>query len=146
MLNELMTTAGENLQGVAWTIYPRPQLRRESYLNLNGAWDFAVNYENMGQIRVPFCPESKLSCIGKHFDEGSLLCYSRNFHLPEDFRNGRVILHIGAADQRADVYVNGKRAGSHEGGYEAFSLDITDLLQDENKLQICCFDDLTDQT
>ena len=146
MLNELMTTAGENLRGVAWTKYPRPQMRRESYLNLNGEWDFAVNYENLGQIRVPFCPESKLSCIGRHFDEGSLLCYSRNFRLPEGFKKGRMILHIGAADQRADVYVNGKRAGSHEGGYEAFSFDITDLLQDENKLQICCFDDLTDQT
>ena len=139
--------------------YPRPQFERSEWINLNGEWSYELDLADTGfqrklflsegfngKIIVPFCPESKLSCIGKHFDEGSLLCYSRNFRLPEDFRNGRVILHIGAADQRADVYVNGKRAGSHEGGYEAFSLDITDLLQDENKLQICCFDDLTDQT
>ena len=142
MLHELMTTAGENLKGTPWTVYPRPQLKRESYLNLNGAWDFSVNYENLGQIRVPFCPESKLSCIGKHFDEGSLLCYSRSFRLPEGFRKDRVILHIGAADQRADVFLNGKPVGSHTGGYEAFSYDITRYLQEENKLQICCFDDL----
>ena len=146
MLHNLMTAAGEALKGTPWTVYPRPQMKRASYLNLNGAWDFSVNYEKMGQIRVPFCPESKLSCIGKHFDEGSLLCYTRSFRLEEGFNKGRVILHIGAADQRADVYLNGKPVGIHEGGYEAFSFDITDLLQEENHLQICCFDDLTDQS
>ena len=146
MLHELMTSAGEALKGTPWTVYPRPQLKRESYMNLNGAWDFSVNYEKLGQIRVPFCPESKLSCIGKHFDEGSVLCYSRSFRLEEGFNRGRVILHIGAADQRADVYLNGKPVGIHEGGYEAFSFDITHLLQAENTLQICCFDDLTDQS
>ena len=146
MLHNLMTAAGEALKGTPWTVYPRPQMKRASYLNLNGAWDFSVNYEKMGQIRVPFCPESKLSCIGKHFDEGSLLCYTRSFRLEEGFNKGRVILHIGAADQRPDVYLNGKPVGIHEGGYEAFSFDITDLLQEENHLQICCFDDLTDQS
>ena len=146
MLHDLMTPAGEALKGTPWTVYPRPQLKRDSYMNLNGAWDFSVNYEKMGQIRVPFCPESRLSCIGKHFDEGSVLCYNRSFRLEEGFNRGRVILHIGAADQRADVYLNGKPVGIHEGGYEAFSFDITHLLQEENTLQICCFDDLTDQT
>ena len=66
MLNDLMTVAGENLQGTPWQVYPRPQMKRESYLNLNGDWDFAVNYENQGQIRVPFCPESRLSGLGVH--------------------------------------------------------------------------------
>ena len=146
MLNDLMTVAGETLKGTPWTVYPRPQMKRESYMNLNGAWDFSVNYEKMGQIRVPFCPESKLSCIGKHFDEGSLLCYNRSFRLEAGFNKGRVILHIGAADQRADVFLNGKPVGIHKGGYEAFSFDITSLLQEENNLQICCFDDLTDQS
>ncbi len=146
MLHDLMTTVGENLKGTPWTVYPRPQMKRESYLNLNGAWDFSADYESMGQIRVPFCPESKLSCIGKHFEEGSLLCYKRAFRLEEGFHKGRVILHIGAADQRADVFLNGKPVGTHKGGYEAFSFDITRFLQEENTLQICCFDDLTDQT
>ena len=146
MLMDLMTTAGENLTGTPWTVYPRPQVKRDSYLNLNGAWDFSVDYEKLGQIRVPFCPESKLSGIGKHFDEGSLLCYNRTFTLPDGFNKGRVILHIGAADQRADVFLNGKAVGWHKGGYEAFSFDITPYLQQENILQICCFDDLTDQS
>ena len=143
---DLMTTAGENLTGTPWTVYPRPQMRRDSYINLNGSWGFSVDYEKMGQIRVPFCPECKLSGIGKHFDEGSLLCYNRSFTLPEGFNKGRVLLHIGAADQRADVFLNNKPVGWHKGGYEAFTLDITDQLQQENMLQICCFDDLTDQS
>ena len=146
MLCDLYTPAGENFRGTPWTVYPRPQMKRESYLNLNGAWDFSVDYEKQGQIRVPFCPESKLSGIGKHYDEGALLCYNRSFVLPESFNKGRVILHIGAADQRADVFINGKPVGSHLGGYEAFSIDITPWLKEENNLQICCFDDLTDQS
>ena len=143
---ELMTTAGENLTGTPWTVYPRPQMKRSSYLNLNSCWDFSVNYEKMGQIRVPFCPESRLSGIGTHYEEESMLCYNRSFTLPEGFNRGRVLLHIGAADQRADVFVNGKPVGTHKGGYVAFSFDITDVLQQENIINICCFDDLTDQS
>ena len=143
---DLMTTAGENLRGTPWTVYPRPQMKRDSYINLNGAWDFSVNFENQGQIRVPFCPESRLSGLGIHYEEESLLCYNRRFTLPEGFNKGRVLLHIGGADQRADVFLNGKPVGSHKGGYEAFTLDITDRLQAENSLQICCFDNLEDQS
>ena len=143
---ELMTKAGENLTGTPWNCYPRPQMKRENWLNLNGAWDFAVDYENMGKILVPFCPESKLSKIGTHYDEGSALSYTRTFTLPEGFNRGRVILHVGAADQRADVFLNGKPVGYHKGGYEAFSMDVTEHLQAENRLQIICFDDLTDQS
>ena len=146
MLNELTTTAGETLRGMPWQVHPHPQMKREDWLNLNGAWDFSVDYEKKGSIRVPFCPESKPSGIGAHFDEGSILCYTRNFRLPEGWDKGRVILHIGAADQRADVFVNGKPAGTHKGGYEAFSFDITGFLKEENTLQVCCFDDLQDQS
>ena len=145
MLNELTTTAGEALRGTPWTVHPHPQMKRENWLNLNGAWDFSVDYEKKGSIRVPFCPESKLSGIGAHFDEGSLLCYNRAFHLPEGWEKGRVLLHIGAADQRADVFLNNKPVGAHKGGYEAFTIDLTEYLAQENRLQICCFDDLTDQ-
>ena len=146
MLVDLMTKAGENLTGTPWTVYPRPQMKRGSYLNLNGEWDFSVDYENQGKIRVPFCPESRLSGIGKHYEEGSLLCYSRSFRLPEGFNRGRVLLHIGAADQRTDIFLNGKPMGTHKGGYDAFCVDITEQLQEENRLQICCFDDLTDHS
>ena len=146
MLNELTTTAGEMLCGTPWQVHPRPQMKRENWLNLNGAWDFTVNYDNQGQIRVPFCPESRLSGHGKHYEEESLLCYTRRFTLPEGFDRGRVILHIGAADQRTSVFLNGKPMGEHKGGYEAFAFDITPFLQKENHLQICCFDDLEDQS
>ena len=128
---QLTTAQGEALlqsNETPWTVYPRPQMRRNSYVNLNGAWDLHVNYENQGKIRVPFCPESRLSAIGQHYEEGSLLSYSREFILPEGFNRGRVILHIGAADQRAEVFLNNKPVGSHKGGYEAFSFDITALL------------------
>ena len=146
MLNKLMTAAGETLRGTPWQVYPRPQMKRENWMNLNGAWDFTVNYENQGRIRVPFCPESVLSGLGKHYEEESLLCYTRRFTLPDGFNRGKVILHIGAADQRTSVFLNGKPVGEHKDGYDAFSFDITAHLKEENQLQICCFDDLEDQS
>ena len=147
MLQELYTARGENLRGTPWTVYPRPQMKRDSYLNLNGEWEFSVkNPEFTGKtILVPFCPESLLSGIHEHFEEGVPLWYRRSFALPEGFHRGRVLLHIGAADQIADVSVNGRKVGHHEGGYEAFCLDITDALEEENVLMICCEDDLRNQ-
>lgn len=150
MLQELYTARGENLQGTPWQVYPRPQMKRDSYINLNGKWDFAVSEEKPEtydrSILVPFCPESMLSGVKEHFPEDSGLWYRRSVTLPEDFCRGRVLLHIGAADQIADVFVNGNFAGHHEGGYEAFCFDITPWLQAENELVICCRDDLNDQT
>ena len=149
MLQDLTTIHGETLAGTPWDTYPRPQMRRESYLNLNGDWAFSAGTPDFtGEtIRVPFCPESRLSGIQKHFPEGTPLWYRRWFSLPEDFCRGRVLLHVGAADQTADVYVNGTHTTRHEGGYEAFSVDITDQLRDgENELSICCQDDLNDQS
>ena len=147
---DLMTTAGENLTGQPWQVYPRPQMRRNSFLNLNGQWDFSVQSycsaeEYEGKILVPFCPECSLSGVKKHFAEGSVLRYRRAFSLPEGFGTGRVLLHIGAADQKADIFVNGKKLCHHEGGYEAFSVDITDALEEENELTICVTDSLHDQ-
>ena len=126
MLQSLMTPQGETLQGTPWSVYPRPQMKRNSYLNLNGQWDFAVGDPDFqGQtIQVPFCPESKLSGIGRHFAESTALWYRRKVVLPGDFNRGRVLLHIGAADQIADVYVNGRQVGHHEGGYGCLWFDI----------------------
>ena len=148
MLIDLTTPRGENLSGTPWTVYPRPQMKRDSYINLNGEWDFAVKDPEFHDvtIRVPFCPESALSGVKEHFAEGIPLWYRRKVTLPEGFNRGRVLLHIGAADQKADVYVNGKHLRRHEGGYEAFTVDITDALQPENEISIRCMDDLTDQT
>ena len=148
---DLMTTQGENLTGTPWQVYPRPQMRRESFLSLNGQWLLSVQsycsaLEYEGEILVPFCPESQLSGVKHHFSEKNALKYRRGFSVPARFNRGRVLLHIGAADQIADVYVNGSLVCRHEGGYEAFTADITAFLKDENELEICCQDDLTDKS
>ena len=148
MLQNLYTVQGERISDTPWQSYPRPQLKRDSYWNLNGKWDFTVSespdlpasYEKT--ILVPFCPESLLSGIHQHFPEGCFLFYRRKLKLPEGFRKDRVLLHFGAVDQQADIYVNGKLAGAHIGGYEAFTVDITDYLQDENELVVRAADDL----
>ena len=146
MTNTLYTEAGAAVSDTPWEHYPRPQLRRDSYVNLNGRWDFAVSqgpapvYDR--KILVPFCPESPLSGIHEHFPEGAALCYRRTFTLPEGFRKDRVLLHIGAADQVLKCYVNGKSVGSHAGGYEAMAFDITDALEQTNVLELRCTDNL----
>ena len=116
MLQQLYT---EYREDTPWTVYPRPQMKRDSYINLNGSWNFSTNYgepEGVTAITVPFCPESVLSGIGKHFPEGTWLCYSRKLTLPEDFNRGRVLLHVGAADQCSEIFVNQKKVFRHEGG------------------------------
>ena len=147
MLQKHYTARGEQLTAAPWQVYPRPQLRRDSYINLNGDWEFTPDGANYDRtIRVPFCPESLLSGIGEHFPEGSTLCYRRSFALPANFNRGRVLLHIGAADQQAEVFVNGQLLTRHEGGYEAFSVDITGALAETNVLVIRCRDDLRDKS
>ena len=140
-LAKLTTPQGEALTGTPWQVYPRPQLKRDSYVNLNGLWELAAE-DYQGQILVPFCPESQLSGVGKHFPDGSVITYRRNFGLPEDFNRGRVLLHFGAVDQIADIYVNQIHIGSHTGGYESFCFDITDALRRENTLEVRVIDDL----
>ena len=128
--------------------YPRPQLRRESFLNLNGVWQYAVSTLNSepeeydGDIVVPFPLESELSGVGRVLQPGEYLWYRREFTLPENFNVGRVLLHFGAVDQCARVWVNGTDACTHTGGYLPFSADITDLLfEGENTLVVRVTDD-----
>ena len=156
MLQELWTPEGECLKNnpeiQPWNVYPRPQLKREHWINLNGDWEFSASRDALLpreydlSIRVPFCPEAPLSGIHGHVPEGSWLFYRRKVALPEGFNRGRVLLHIGAADQVADVYVNGKEVCHHEGGYDSFCCDITAALKEENELIIRCRDDLTNQS
>ena len=151
---DLMTVEGENLQGQPWQVYPRPQMRRDSYLNLNGEWDFqpeSVQYlpsQYDNKILVPFCPESKLSGVGERIPSWwPNLYYRRCFSLPEGFLRGRVLLHIGAADQHLTCYINGKKVGKrHSGGYENITYDITQFVEEENKIEIRCTDNLSDKT
>ena len=146
MLHDLLTPRGETLTGTPWTVYPRPQMKRDSYINLNGEWDFWVNDGDIRTISVPFCPESALSGVKEHFPEGTALCYRRVVTIPEGFNRGRILLHIGAADQHLECFVNDKKVGAHSGGYEAFSFDITDALAEgENEIRFRCVDDLKNQ-
>lgn len=149
----LYTPSGERLaddpERTPWNAYPRPRMRRDSFLNLNGWWDFAVTQERdiipevwERRIRVPYCPESLLSGIHEVAPPRSVLWYRRTFSLPADFQRDRVLLHIGAADQTTSVYVNGCLVGEHSGGYDPITLDITDQLTTENTLVICVTDDL----
>ena len=146
-LVHLLTEAGEALQAdptaIPWNTYPRPQMKRESFYCLNGEWEIHIGDADAPQsIRVPFCPESLLSGVGMPPSDLFTADYRRTFTLPEGFNKGRVLLHFSAVDSRANIFLNGERIGFHEGGYEAFSFDVTDYLGDENLLEIECWDNL----
>ena len=146
MLLDLYTPEGEALCGTPWQVYPRPQMKRSSYLNLNGKWEFTASAKAPTEydqtIQIPFCPESLLSLVQEHFPEGMPLWYRRYVTLPDSFHQGRVLLHVGAADQILECYVNREKVGSHTGGYEAMTFDITDYLKDENEIVFKVTDDL----
>ena len=147
-LRPLFTPWGETLdRDHPLPEYPRPQLRRESYLNLNGRWRYAIRAgggapeEYDGAIIVPFSPESLLSGVGRQVGPEDTLWYQRTFALPEGFRKDRVLLHFGAVDQTCQVFVNGELAGEHQGGYLPFAFDITDSLSEgENTLTVAVTD------
>ena len=147
MTERLLTPQGEALlesKALPWQCHPRPQCKRSRWLNLNGSWDFsAPDYE--GSITLPFCPESRLSGVERHFPEGCDLVYRRSVTLPEDWQGGRVLLHIDAADQHLSCWVNGKAVGRHRGGYDNILFDITDFLEGNvANLKLICRDDLKD--
>lgn len=124
--------------------YPRPQLVRKNWQNLNGLWDYAIipgklngmpsNYD--GEILVPYPVESALSGVGKMVGKENTLWYKKEITMDKDIRGKKVLLHFGAVDWQTDVYVNGKKVGSHEGGFDPFSFDITSFLKKGNKQEI----------
>lgn len=126
--------------------YPRPNMVRDSYYNLNGEWEYCINDSKEtdhydGTIIVPFSPETMLSGVKKIVMPENYLHYRKVFVLPEGFQKDRVLLHFGAVDQECEVFLNGKKLGSHIGGYLAFYFDITSyLLEGENVLTLCVKD------
>ncbi len=121
-----------------WPEYPRPHMIRGRWLNLNGSWEYALAAKDApqpaafsGTILVPFPIESTLSGVRQRPLPEQRLWYRRMFVVPPEWRGERVLLHFGAVDWHAIVSVNGARAGEHKGGYAPFSLDITDLLNDD---------------
>ena len=128
--------------------YPRRQMIRDNWLNLNGLWEFQVDSSLSGEerglhqegdfsetINVPFSPESKLSGINQK-DFLPCVWYRRRFHLPEGWKGKRIFLHFGAVDYKATVWINGEKVGTHRGGYVPFSLEISPLLRKEKNLVV----------
>ncbi len=141
----LMTKWGKKVTpDNAWQEYPRPQLVRGDWQNLNGLWDYAITKKGDsqpekwdGQILVPFSVESALSGVGKHPTKDQLLRYRRTFEVPAAWKGKRVLLHFEAVDWEAEVGVNGQFVGGHTGGSDPFSFDITDALKEgKNELQV----------
>ena len=138
--------------------HPKPQVRRDSWMNLNGLWAFeidngrsgkarglsAADAQLSGQILVPFCPQSELSGVN-HKDFLSGVWYRRTFELTKEQLSGRVALHFGAVDYRCEAFVNGVSVGTHTGGYVSFCFDVTEAVREgENVLTVYAEDDERD--
>jgi len=148
--SELITKWGEEVTAEnAWTEYPRPQLKRDSWTNLNGNWDYAVTSVKQldqpkdwaGKILVPYCLESKLGGAQHLLDGSEALWYHRRFNVAL-IDNTRTLLNFEAVDYRCEVFVNGKSAGKHVGGNTPFTFDITDSARKgDNELVVRVEDD-----
>lgn len=143
----MMTVWGEQLdRNHVLQDYPRPHLRREHYTILNGLWDYAMTASDQppekwdGKILVPFSPEAPLSGVNRSLRPGEYLWYRRRVDLKAG-PGERALLHIGAADQVASVYVDGCAVGGHTGGYTSFTLDLTEYLTGDSELLIRVRDD-----
>ena len=139
--DHIMTEWGENLDpNNVHQEYPRPQLVREDWRNLNGFWNYAITPIDAedsdckdGQILVPFAVESALSGVGRTVTENDALWYEREFTVPREWKGKRLMLNFGAVDWHAQVFVDGQFVGEHKGGYAPFSFDVTDFMKKGRK-------------
>lgn len=132
--------------------YPRPIMERGEWQNLNGLWKYAIQPVGTqkpssfdGDILVPFAVESSLSGVQKRVGGDNELWYQREFTVPSKWRNNKILLHFGAVDWKADVWVNGMKVGQHVGGYTPFSFDITPALTSGNNTLVVKVWDPTDE-
>ncbi len=146
-LATLTTPFEENVGDIPHSDYPRPNMKRDSYMSLNGKWELLVTRKNKtvydGQILVPFPPESKMSGVQMQLGYRDTLRYQRTFTLPDGFTRDRVLLHFGAVDRLSRVLVNGILVCENDGGYLPFEADITEAVTEgENTLCVEVYDDL----
>ncbi len=136
----------------AWPEYPRPQMQRDDWSNLNGLWDYAIEdsdqpqpQEWAGKILVPYPVESALSGVRKPVTPHQKLWYKRHFNVSANGKSTRWLLHFGAVDWQTTVWVNGKEVGAHAGGYDPFSIDISDAVAEGSNELVVSVWDPTDQ-
>ncbi len=140
--------SADALEGRGWTEYPRPQLVRSDWLNLNGRWEYAISDKATpswpgpeGAILVPYPVQSKLSGVQRQVYEDQALWYRSRFTRPADWSDQRTTLNFGAVDWEATVWINGSQVGQHRGGYDPFSFDITEFLKEgENEIVVRAWD------
>lgn len=132
--------------------YPRPQMVRDSWMNLNGLWEYAIVHaedgvpdQYDGTILVPFPIEAALSGVGRTPTPDDVLHYRTSFRVPDEWQSGRVLLHFEAVDWQTEVQINGRTIGIHRGGYDPFSLDITGALSDGSQELVVMVSDPTDK-
>lgn len=119
--------------------YPRPQMVRQTWQNLNGLWDYAItsvddaSFTSEGKILVPFAVESSLSGVGRRITKENSLWYERTFTVPSKWKGKDILLHFGGVDWKSEVYVNGQLVGEHKGGYDPFYYNITPYLKKSGK-------------
>jgi beta-galactosidase/beta-glucuronidase len=145
----MLTPWGESVRPHdVWPEYPRPTLVRDGWTNLNGLWHYAIRPRRAplpdawdGEILVPFCVESRLSGVERRVTPDERLWYRRTFH--HDGAEARTLLHFGAVDWHAAIFVNGAYAGSHTGGFDPFTVDVTEFLRDGVNELVVAVDDPT---
>lgn len=149
--------------------YPRPQMEREEWMNLNGLWNYtikSVDFEPVqglttapswttgevpsewtGKILVPFAIDAPLSGVGRILRHNEVLWYQRTFKIPSNWKKKNILLHFAASDWETSVYINGEKIGQHRGGYDPFSFDVTPYLKKgKNKLHVCVWDATENQS
>ena len=152
--DKIKTKWGKNLNSKkVWQEYPRPQLERKDWLNLNGLWSYSIRYtddlkpeKHDGKILVPFSVESSLSGVMKPLSENQILWYEKEFEIPKDWKNKTILLHFGAVDWKCELFINDYSIGEHSGGYTPFYFDITDKLKNGKNIITLKVYDPTDRS
>jgi len=136
-----------------WDVYPRPQMKRGNWKNLNGVWEYAISQVNEdrpdkmdGTILVPYPIESALSGVMKRIGADNKIWYKRHLQINTHLKTDRILLNFEAVDWMAEVYIDDSKVGEHKGGYDPFSIDITDFIDagEKHELWVSVWDPTTD--